>query len=88
MLFETIGFFDEFIKFDDKKLQSNGFDPRVSSVEGWRVKPLSRESSVIPIIFKWTLVYVSLLLQNSGHTSTVPVKVEKLEWFLNDHRIS
>ena len=58
--------FDEFIEFDAKKLQSQGFDPRISSVEGQCANHYTTEPTVIAIIFKSMLLSVNSL--------TVPVK--------------
>ena len=63
-----------------KYLQSKGFDPGIFSVEDQCANHNTMEPSVIAIIFKWFLVYTSLLLQNllnSVNSLTVPVKVEK-----------
>ena len=59
-------------------LQSKEYDPRISSVEGQCANHYAVEPSVMAIVFKWTLVFASLLLQNS---LTVPVKVGKLDCF-------
>ena len=72
---------EEFIEFDDKKLQSKIFNPRISSVEDHCAKRYTTEPSVIAIIFKWTLVYTSLLNSlNTVNSLTLPVKVEKLRF--------
>ena len=45
-----------------KKLQSIGFDPRISSVEGQCANHYTMEPSSIAVIFKMSPVYTSLLL--------------------------
>ena len=41
--------------FDNKQLQSKGFDPRISLVEGQCSNHYTIKASVITTIFKWTL---------------------------------
>ena len=55
---------NEFIEYDDKKLQSKGFDPRISSVDGESACNYAKEPSVIAISFKLSLANASLLLSN------------------------
>ena len=44
------------------KLQSKGFDPRISSDKGQYADYYTMAPSDTEITFKWTLVYASLLL--------------------------
>ena len=42
-----------------KKLQSKGFDPSISSVEGQCANHYTMKQSVLVITLKWTIVYVT-----------------------------